>query len=51
MNFARAQSTVEYASRTGFDEIYLWGVEWWYWLREKQGDGRFWRLGKGLMAE
>ncbi len=23
---------VEYAKKTGFDEIYLWGIEWWYYL-------------------
>ncbi len=23
-----------YAKRSGFDEIYLWGVEWWYYLKE-----------------
>ena len=49
MNFNRTQSTIEYAKRTGFDEIYIWGVEWWYWLRQEQNDGRFWELGKSLM--
>lgn len=24
--------SVNYAKRTGFDEFYLWGVEWWYYL-------------------
>lgn len=27
---------VEYARRTQFRQIYLWGVEWWYWM-EAQG--------------
>ena len=27
------RATLEYASRTGFDTFYLWGVEWWYWLK------------------
>lgn len=49
MNLARTQSTIEFARRTGFDEIYLWGVEWWYWLKEKHGDNRFWNVGKDLM--
>lgn len=26
------QNTVLYAHETGFSEIYLWGVEWWYYL-------------------
>jgi len=49
MSFSRAQSIIEYASRTGFDEIYLWGVEWWYWLKENHKDARFWGMGKSLV--
>src|SRR3990167_5289868 len=28
------QANVDYAKKTGFDEIYLWGVEWWYFAKE-----------------
>jgi len=51
MSFSRMQSTVEYAKKTGFGDIYLWGSEWWYWLAKEQGDSRFWNLGKELMRE
>lgn len=51
MNYARTQTTIDFARRTGFSEIYLWGVEWWYWLKEEQRDSRFWDLGRGLMLE
>ncbi len=51
MNLSRTKSTIEFARRTGFDEIYLWGVEWWYWLKTEHGDERFWELGKELMSE
>ncbi|MBU2575661.1 beta-galactosidase [Patescibacteria group bacterium] len=51
MNFKRTQATIDYAKRTGFDEIYLWGVEWWYWLRQEHKDDRFWNLGKTLMPD
>lgn len=28
---------IEYAQQLGFPEIYLWGAEWWYWMKvEKQ---------------
>ena len=30
------KNNVIFAKRVGFDEIYLWGVEWWYWM-DKQG--------------
>lgn len=35
-NFSLQQfkDTVEFARKTGFDEIYLWGVEWWYYLAQ-----------------
>ncbi|MDZ4221265.1 MAG: hypothetical protein U1C18_00140, partial [Patescibacteria group bacterium] len=49
MNYARTRTTVEFARRTGFSEIYLWGVEWWYWLKIEHRDERFWNLGKQLM--
>jgi hypothetical protein len=26
---------VNFAQKTGFDEVYLWGVEWWYFMKEK----------------
>ena len=35
-NFSLQQfkDTVEFAKKTGFSEIYLWGVEWWYYLSQ-----------------
>lgn len=26
------KSNVQYAQKTGFNEVYLWGIEWWYWI-------------------
>lgn len=26
---------IEYTQKTGFDEHYMWGVEWWYWMAQK----------------
>lgn len=26
---------ITYAKKTGFDEAYLWGVEWWYWMAQQ----------------
>lgn len=28
------KNNVVFAKRTGFDEIYLWGVEWWYYMSQ-----------------
>jgi hypothetical protein len=27
------KQTLDYSKRVGFEEIYLWGVEWWYYLK------------------
>jgi len=35
----RLRDHVAFAKRTGFSEVYLWGVEWWYYLRT-HGDSR-----------
>lgn len=40
--------TLAYAKKTGIHDIYLWGVEWWYW-RKIHGDPAFWELGKRLL--
>lgn len=40
--------TIKYARAAGFDEYYLWGVEWWYWLKEKYNDNRYWDYAKEL---
>jgi hypothetical protein len=44
-------STIGYAERTGFDTYYLWGAEWWYWLKTKQNDPTIWNKFKGLIQE
>ncbi len=38
---------IAFAQKTGFDKIYLWGVEWWYWLKE-QGNDSIWNQAKEL---
>jgi len=40
------RKNLKLAQKTGINEIYLWGVEWWYWLKEKQNDARFWNEAK-----
>ncbi len=41
-------ANVNLARQAGFPEIYLWGAEWWYWLK-KQGDDSFWQAAKGIL--
>ena len=42
MDLDRFKSIVEYSKQTGFNDAYLWGAEWWYWLREKHNIDIFW---------
>lgn len=51
MNAEQFKKNVEFARRTGFPEAYFWGVEWWYWLKEKQNDSRMWEAAKEVFRE
>lgn len=51
MNKEKLRENVEYAQRVGFQDIYLWGGEWWYWLKETKGDASVWETGKDLFRE
>ncbi|MEK7067673.1 MAG: beta-galactosidase, partial [Patescibacteria group bacterium] len=39
MNLEKFRDILEFARLSGFREFYLWGVEWWWWEREVNGDG------------
>jgi len=42
MDFERFKEIIDYAKYTGFDEAYLWGVEWWYWIKENHNIDTYW---------
>lgn len=48
MNMEKFGEIVEYGRKTHFDTQYLWGVEWWYYMKTKQGHPEFWDAGKEL---
>jgi len=48
MSFEDFNSVLEYTQRAGFEKGYLWGVEYWYWRKEKFDDDRFWERAKEL---
>lgn len=41
------KDNIIFGKRTGFDEIYLWGVEWWYYMQTK-GQFEYLELAKKL---
>lgn len=48
MNLDRFEKNIQYVKKVGFDKIYLWGAEWWLWMKIKQGDDSFWNQAKQL---
>lgn len=48
MNPELLREYVEYARRVGFPEAYLWGAEWWYWLKEDRNEPAVWETAKEL---
>ena len=51
MDDRQLRGVVDYARRVGFSEIYLWGGEWWYWLKEKKGHPEIWNAARELFRE
>lgn len=45
VNGEKIRDSIAFAKRAGFDEIYLWGVEWWAWLKS-HGDDDIWNTIK-----
>jgi len=50
MNLERFKYNIEFAKRTGLSEFYLWGGEWWYWMKEKQNKPEIWNEAKKLFT-
>lgn len=48
MNLEQFKYNIEFAKNTGLDQHYLWGAEWWYWMKEKQNDPRIWEEARKL---
>ena len=48
MNLQQFKDNVEYAKETGFDTFYLWGSEWWYWMKTVNDQPEIWNEAKKL---
>ena len=51
MNETKLRENVLYAKQVGFPTIYLWGAEWWYWLKEKHAYPAVWETAQALFYE
>jgi hypothetical protein len=50
MNIIQFTKNVEYAKATGIDTFYLWGVEWWYWMKATQNQPEIWNEAQKLFV-
>lgn len=48
MGIDKFNEMINFASKTGFEEQYLWGAEWWYWMKTKQNHPEFWERAREL---
>lgn len=48
MSIEKFREIIEFAKWTGFEKQYLWGAEWWYFMKEKKDYPDFWEEGKEL---
>ncbi|MDO8638967.1 MAG: beta-galactosidase [Candidatus Daviesbacteria bacterium] len=44
---SKMEDNVNFAKKVGFSDIYLWGVEWWYWIKI-QGYPEYWEYAREL---
>jgi hypothetical protein len=48
MDIKQFSDNIVFAKNTGFDTLYLWGSEWWYWMKVKHNQPQFWEEAKKL---
>jgi len=51
MNLQKFEDILTYAKGTRYSEQYLWGAEWWYWLKTKYNHPEMWERGRELFAK
>lgn len=47
MGMDKFNEIINFSSKTGFSQFYLWGAEWWYWMKQN-GHPEFWDRAKEL---
>jgi hypothetical protein len=48
LNINEFKNNLNFAKKTGLGDFYLWGAEWWYWMKEKNNNPEFWEEAKNL---
>ncbi len=50
MDPTRLKKHFKYVEHVGTSRSYLWGVEWWYFMKEVKNDSRYWDIVKGKLS-
>ena len=50
MNLSQFYDNINYAKQAGFRDVYLWGAEWWYWLKTKHNQPEIWEVARKVMS-
>jgi hypothetical protein len=45
------KKNISYAKKVGASRAYLWGAEWWYFMKEKRNDPSFWNQAVEIFAK
>jgi hypothetical protein len=51
MNADILDDNVKFARKTGMNEIYVWGVEWWYWMKTQQHNPTLWEKAREFFPQ
>ncbi len=51
MSVEQMKKNLEFAKHTSASRAYLWGVEWWYWMKYTHNDSRFIDVAREYISE
>ncbi len=51
MNPEKFREIIVYSQKTNFPEAYLWGAEWWWWLKEAKDKDEMWNEAKKVITK
>jgi hypothetical protein len=51
MNLEQFKKNIKFARKTGIKEFYLWGSEWWFYLKEKHNNDSIWNEAVSLFKK
>jgi len=51
MDSEKFKENISFAKKTGLEEFYFWGAEWWYWMKTTQNQPQIWDEAKVLFIK